>query len=80
MVSHALPAGAPADHSLASLSPALREVARLAAQGLDNAGIARARGTSLRTVAKQLECVYDRLGIDSRVELAALLAQPRESR
>lgn len=73
VISHELPA-APAPDPLLELSPALREVARLAASGLDNAGIAAARGTSQRTVAKQLELVYERLAVDSRVELAALLA------
>lgn len=72
--SHALPSATPPD-PLAPLSPALREVARLAADGLDNAGIARARGTSQRTIAKQLESVYERLGVDSRVGLAALLSR-----
>lgn len=79
VISHELPA-APDPDPLLGLSSALREVARLAARGLDNASIAKARGTSQRTVAKQLELVYERLSVDSRVELAALLADTHGSR
>ncbi len=63
---------------IAALPAALAHVASLAIDGLDNAAIARARGTSVRTVAKQLETIYRRLGIGSRIELAALCA-PRIS-
>ncbi|MDR7517455.1 MAG: CRISPR-associated ring nuclease [Armatimonadota bacterium] len=64
------------------LTPAEREVARLACQGLDNAGIARRLGRSPRTVANQLSQVYskmaDWLGFDgpppSRPQLLAELA------
>lgn len=56
---------------LAQLSPAEREVARLALEGLDNASIANIRGTSVRTTAKQLEGVFRRLGVGSRRELIA---------
>lgn len=70
VVSHAL--GPTADHDgLEVLPTAMREVARLALEGLDNAAIATARGTSVRTVAKQLEGIYRRLGIGSRRELMA---------
>ncbi len=43
------------------LTPAEREVARLACQGLDNAGIARRLRRSQRTVANQLSQVYAKL-------------------
>jgi DNA-binding NarL/FixJ family response regulator len=59
-----------ADPDFASLSRCEREVARLARQGLSNAEIAEARGTSPRTVANQLARVYRKLGIGSRVGLA----------
>lgn len=59
----------------ASLAPAEREVARLAADGLSNEEIARARGTAARTIANQLASIYRKLGVGSRVELIALLAR-----
>lgn len=54
-----------------ALPAAMREVAALALEGLDNAAIARRRGTSVRTVAKQIEAIYRRLGVGSRRELMA---------
>ena len=57
------------------LSPAEREVALLAVQGATNAAIARRRGTSDRTVANQLAAVFEKLGVHSRAELAALLSR-----
>ncbi len=53
------------------LTPAERDVARLAAAGWSNAEIARERGSSERTIANQLATVYRKLGIGSRVELIA---------
>jgi DNA-binding CsgD family transcriptional regulator len=47
-------------------------VAELALQGLSNDDIARARGTSTRTVANQLASAYRKLGIGSRLQLFAL--------
>jgi DNA-binding CsgD family transcriptional regulator len=55
------------------LSVAEEEVARAAAQGQRNRTIARARGVSETTVAKQLLSVYRKLGITTRAELARLL-------
>jgi len=43
------------------LTPAEREVARLACLGLDNGAIARRLGRSRRTVGNQLSAVYDKL-------------------
>lgn len=56
---------------LSALTPAEREVVRLARQGLRNAAIAAARGTSVRTVANLLARAYRKLGVGSRAELAA---------
>jgi len=56
------------------LSAAEREVALAALEGLSNTAIARARGTSPRTVANQLAALYRKLGVKSRAELAALIA------
>lgn len=53
------------------LTKAESVVAMLAARGMSNTQIARERGTSASTVAKQLERVYRTLGVASRAELAA---------
>ena len=44
--------------------------------GQTNAEISRARGTSPRTVSKQLDSVYRKLGVHSRGELAARVGRP----
>lgn len=63
--------------ALADLTPAEREVATLIAEGRSTSEIARARGTSNHTVSNQLSALYDKLGVRSRGELAALLAGTR---
>jgi DNA-binding CsgD family transcriptional regulator len=55
------------------LSPAERDVVRLALGGLANAEIAAVRGVSERTVANQLAGAYRRLQVRSRRELRARL-------
>ena len=57
-----------------SLSPAERDVLRGLLAGQSNAVIARARGTSIRTVANQVAAVLRKLGLDSRRQLVALFA------
>ncbi|MFP4430662.1 MAG: helix-turn-helix domain-containing protein [Spirochaetaceae bacterium] len=59
----------PGETDIEGLTPAEREVASLAIQGLSNAEIATKRGTSVRTVEKQLFTVYRKLGLASRGEL-----------
>lgn len=54
-----------------ALSEGERDVVRLALDGRSNREIAAARGTSLRTVVKQLDAAYKKLGVHSRTELAA---------
>jgi DNA-binding NarL/FixJ family response regulator len=56
------------------LSPAELDVARAIVRGASNAQIARARGTSVRTVAKQVASILSRLGVTSRTQVAAKLA------
>lgn len=57
------------------LTPSEFEVAWRSARGESNVEIARARGTSRRTVDHQLASVYRKLAITSRSELAeAMLA------
>jgi DNA-binding CsgD family transcriptional regulator len=51
------------------------EVAELACAGLSNATIAARRGCASRTIANQLASIFRRLSVDSRHELAALLAE-----
>lgn len=71
-----------AHRSLANLSPAEREVALAATQGVSNAEIALARRTSVRTVEEQLGGVMRKLGVGSRAELTARLrdGEPRSSK
>jgi DNA-binding NarL/FixJ family response regulator len=59
---------------LVELSEAERAVVVLAARGLSNRAIAGQRGTSVRTVAKQLASAYGKLGISGRRELGARLS------
>jgi len=63
-----------------ALSPAEREVAALAAAGLDNLTIARCRGRAVRTVANQMASILSKLHVGSRRDLAARLAalRPRQ--
>ncbi len=58
----------------AELTEAETAVALLALRGLSNAEIAHVRGSTARTVANQLASIYRKLGVGSRVELAARLA------
>jgi DNA-binding NarL/FixJ family response regulator len=59
---------------LADLPPAERDVALAVLRGRSNAEIARARGTSLGTIAKQVASIFRRLGVASRAELAGRLS------
>jgi DNA-binding CsgD family transcriptional regulator len=56
-----------------SLTKAEQQIANRAVRGQTNAEIAKARKTSPRTVANQLARIYEKLGVRSRLELAALL-------
>ena len=58
----------------ANLTPAEQAVARDVLDGLSNAEIARRRNSSPRTIANQLAAVYRKLGVASRAELAARMA------
>ena len=54
-----------------ALSAAERAVAQLAARGLTNSEIARARNVAPRTISNQLAGVYRKLGVSGRRELRA---------
>lgn len=53
-----------------------RAVLALVVGGAGNAAIARARGTSLRTVANQVASLLRKSGMSSRLELIARLSRP----
>ena len=58
------------------LTPRELDTVRLVGQGLSNKEIARHLGVSVSTVRTHLNKAYDKLGSDSRVELALLTAPP----
>jgi DNA-binding CsgD family transcriptional regulator len=60
---------------LEPLSSAQQDIARGLLADLSYREIAVRRGTSPRTVAKQVEGIYRRLGVSSRAELVALLTR-----
>jgi DNA-binding CsgD family transcriptional regulator len=72
VLSHRLEASTP----LAGLSEAEREVAAEVAEGLSNEQIARRRGTTSRTIAKQVASIFRKLGIGSRRQLFATMKRP----
>lgn len=59
------------------LTGAERGVLELLLEGKTNARIALARGTTLRTVSKQVDAVYKKLEVHSRAELSARFAQKK---
>jgi DNA-binding CsgD family transcriptional regulator len=64
----------------ASLTPAERDVVRLAAAGLSNPEIAARLFMSRSTVKTHLSHVYGKLGVANRTELAAAAPRPDELR
>jgi DNA-binding CsgD family transcriptional regulator len=56
------------------LTPSEIEVLERILAGDSNAEIAGRRGTSVRTVAKQVAAIFEKVGVSSRRELAARLA------
>lgn len=68
------PAVTSPDETLAMLSQAEREVVSYILDGFTQAEVAMLRGTSPRTIAKQLESAYRRLGVSSRAELLVLIS------
>lgn len=61
---------ATAPKELPSLTAAERQVVAEITRGASNAQIAAARGTTVRTVANQLQRIFVKLGVHSRAELA----------
>jgi DNA-binding NarL/FixJ family response regulator len=62
------------------LTVAERQVAGLVLDGLSTAEIAEARRSAYRTVANQLASLYEKLGVNSRVELGAFVARASGAR
>lgn len=60
---------------LERLTAAERAVAEGVARGLSNARIADARGVASSTIAKQLQAVYEKLGVDNRSQLARVASR-----
>jgi DNA-binding NarL/FixJ family response regulator len=65
---------------LTPLSQREREVAMLAARGLPSDEIAERLFLSVRTVDNHLQHVYQKLGIDSRTDLAAAMGEAEATR
>lgn len=59
------------------LTKAERDVAALVLEGLSNQAIARARGTSVRTIANQVAAVFRKLKVTARVELGRAVLEER---
>lgn len=62
-----------------ALSAREREVAALVAAGNRNRDVARTLFVSEKTVETHLAHIYDKLGVRSRVALAAVIATNRDS-
>ena len=68
--------GQPAPRALGLLAPQELQIARLAAEGLSNREIGQQLYLSHRTISNHLYRIFPKLGITSRVELAAVVAAP----
>jgi DNA-binding NarL/FixJ family response regulator len=62
--------------SLAGLTEAERQVAADVIDGFTNEQIATRRGTSSRTIAKQVASIFRKLGVGSRRQLFAKMKRP----
>jgi DNA-binding NarL/FixJ family response regulator len=66
----------PAPRALDLLAPQELQIARLAAEGLSNREIGQQLYLSHRTISNHLYRIFPKLGITSRVELAAVVGTP----
>ncbi len=71
--------GAASDATTAALSPREQEVAALVAAGKRNRDVASALFVTEKTVESHLARIYDKLGVHSRVALAAIVGAPPSS-
>jgi DNA-binding NarL/FixJ family response regulator len=63
--------------AFAALTKSEVEVAEGLLTGASHADVARERGVSKRTIERQLESIYRKLGVSSRYELVAFVSQAR---
>jgi DNA-binding CsgD family transcriptional regulator len=75
LVVFSLPLGSPALPE--TLSPAERAIALMLLESWSSSEIAKARHTSVRTVANQLASIFRKLGVGSRAEAIAAIARRR---
>ncbi len=61
--------------ALPELTAAERAICQLVLEGRSNAEIAAARARSARTVANQLRSIFTKIGVASKAELVANLAE-----
>ena len=59
------------------LTKAEKDVAALVLKGFSNREIARARGTSVRTIANQVAAIFRKLKVAARVELGQAILRGR---
>ncbi len=59
-----------------SLTRSEREVVLLALRGVSNAAIAEERASAVQTVANQLRSAFEKMGVNSRGELASVVYGP----
>lgn len=71
------PAPATTSDAMTALTPREREVLAWVAAGKSNAQVASILGTMPRTVAKHLERVYEKLGVESRTAAAMRVVSAR---
>jgi DNA-binding NarL/FixJ family response regulator len=61
------------ERAVARLTPVEREIAALLLSGATNQHVADQRGTSVRTIANQVQALFRKLGVQSRVQLSTQL-------
>jgi DNA-binding CsgD family transcriptional regulator len=66
------------ERRFAALTESERDVAVQLMQGATYREIGQQRGSAVRTVANQVQAIYDKLGVGSRVELAAVLGMDQQ--
>ncbi|HZX67597.1 MAG TPA: AAA family ATPase, partial [Candidatus Elarobacter sp.] len=71
---------APVAETTAKLSERESEIARLIADGYGNPAIAEALSVSVKTVEKHISSTFEKLGVKSRTQIAAIVARDDRSR
>ncbi|MFE9328474.1 ATP-binding protein [Nocardia sp. NPDC052278] len=68
----------PGEALIAGLTPRETQVARMLAEGMTNKQIAQALVVALRTVETHVEHIFTKLGVNSRTQVAVLLAAQQQ--